>query len=399
MLNQRYSYDSQKRIQPYWSENVMYNESLAMVQDGEDICAYTLFVPKRIISVMDNTLTHTYKEGVDYKWVEGTNCIKLPEGSSIPYFFQGALDGLESPGSSAYVKDWDGSFDDSGRCRLGGVLYCTGKFLYEKHVAITYEYDINDAAGVTHAVYQGDKLPRLIQKIKRGQEITVLFCGASNFEGCDASGLYNRAPYCPTMSNLVSDYLNAGGIKARVINQGVGGWNIKQALASVRGEQTYDLRGTMVPLVDAKGKPIGNRFKNQIKDGSVDLLLLGYMGGTNTRYAGFSPQEHKQYIKEVIAEFRKYNPECEVVIMDGTVMNPDSIDYTMDFILGNREVYSETDGCGIIYLYQMYRDILARKRIFVSISGNNVNHPNDWLERVIAQNILACFVPGYADKK
>lgn len=45
-------------------------------------------------------------------------------------------------------------------------------------------------------------------------------------------------------------------------------------------------------------------------------------------------------------------------------------------------------GYALVDFYQIHKSILNYKN-FVSISGNNINHPNDWLIRVYAQNILA----------
>lgn len=35
---------------PFWESNIMRNESMAMVQEGDEIYGKLLFVPKRIIS-------------------------------------------------------------------------------------------------------------------------------------------------------------------------------------------------------------------------------------------------------------------------------------------------------------------------------------------------------------
>ena len=139
ITNPEYSYTDEERMTPFWESNIMRNESMAMIKDGDEIYGTLLFVPKRIISVVDVNLKNEYKAGVDFEWVEGTNRINWLEGSSIPYFFEGALAGLKEEGSNEYVKNWDNAgFDNTGRARLGNVLYCIGAFVYEKQICVTY---------------------------------------------------------------------------------------------------------------------------------------------------------------------------------------------------------------------------------------------------------------------
>ena len=141
ITNPEYSYTAEQRITPFWTSNVMYNESLTMEENnGGNIVGKLLFVPTRIISVVDAKLQNEYKEGVDFKWIEGTNQIEWLEGSSIPYFYNGALSGLKENGQP--VNDYP-NWDSEARCRLAGVLYCADKFLWEKQIAVTYEYDLS----------------------------------------------------------------------------------------------------------------------------------------------------------------------------------------------------------------------------------------------------------------
>ena len=139
ITNPEYSYTDEQRITPFWSSNIMYNECLSMEENnGGNIIGKLLFVPTRIISVVDAKLQNEYVEGKDYRWIEGTNQIEWLEGSSIPYFYNGALSGLKENGTP--VNDYP-NWDSEARCRLAGVLYCADKFLWEKQIAVTYEYD------------------------------------------------------------------------------------------------------------------------------------------------------------------------------------------------------------------------------------------------------------------
>ncbi len=395
ITNPEYSYTNAQRIQGYWTENVMRNECITFVQDANGkISAHTLFTPKRIITIIDNAHKKEFKAGVDFEWVQGTNEIRWLTGSSIPYFFDGALKGLKEEGGTEYVKNWDGSFDSTGRALMGGWLYCVGAFLYEKQLSITYEYDQKDTSQVTHATYQADSFKNVAKKIQNGETLNIVFYGASNFEGCDASGMYNRAPNMPVLHKLVEGYLKDNGIKAKVTNIGVGGWNSAQGLAALKGQTTYTLNGVTNTLVKpGNGQSVGQTHKNAIKDG-VDLFIMGYFAGNNIG-SGITAAQYKQFMKEAMQEVLSYNPDCEFVMLSGSINNNITVAQADSFREKIKELQSEYKSCaGISDLIQVYKDMMARKE-YIALSGNNINHPNDWFVRVTAMEILSCFVPGY----
>lgn len=394
ITNPEYSYTDQQRIQAFWTENVMYNETVCMLQEGDVISAHALFTPTRIISVVNNALNKEYKEGVDYTWVEGTNELRWLEGSSIPYFYEGALMGLKEEGSTEYVKDWDGSFDETGRCRLGGVLYCVGPFVYQKQIAITYEYDLSQAEDISVASYQGDRLPTFTQKLKNGEEVGILFYGSSSFQGADASGFHGRAPYMPILSDLMGNYLNDNGMPAKITNLGVGGWNTGAGLAALKGETSYTAGGQSRPVNGTDGKPVGDRYQQIAQAGDYDLVIIGFFAGNNYG-VGINAEQFKADIEAMMDIFRENNPQCEFLILTGMVTNPKDT-YTPAYVEKAYEIAGEEHA--LVDMYKTHSDILKTKD-FISTSGNNINHGNDWLIRVTAQNMLSAMVENFGGER
>ena len=43
-------------------------------------------------------------------------------------------------------------------------------------------------------------------------------------------------------------------------------------------------------------------------------------------------------------------------------------------------------------MFSFHSKLLERKD-FIAMSGNNINHPNDWLIRVYTMNLMAAFLP------
>lgn len=390
ITNPEYSYTDQERIQAYWTEDVMHNELVCMLQEGDTISAHTLFTPKRIISVVNNALNKEYKEGVDYQWIEGTNELRWLEGSSIPYFYEGALMGIKEEGSKEYVKNWDGSFDETGRCRLGGVLYCVGPFVYQKQIAVTYEYDLAQAEEIAVTQYQGNKLPNFTQKLEKGEEAGILFYGSSSFQGADASAFHGRAPYMPILSDLIGDYLNSNGMPASITNLGVGGWNTGAGLAALKGETSYTAGGQSRPVNGTDGKPVGDKYQKIAQAGDYDLVIIGFFAGNNYG-VGIDAEQFKKDIEAMMEIFRGYNPKCDFLILTGMVTNPKD-SYTPDYVRKAYEIAGQEHA--LVDMYKVHSDILKTKD-FISTSGNNINHGNDWLIRVTAQNLLSAMVKDF----
>lgn len=384
-----YPYTDQKRIQAFWKENIMYNECICMLQRGAEISGRTLFVPKGIISIKDYALNKEYVPGRDFQWMEGTNKILWLKGSEIPYFYEGALEGLAKEGGCEYVKDWDGSMDESGRSRLGGVLYCVGPFLYQRQLAITYEYDINDAKQIYRTPYQGDKLPKTIEKLSSKEQLRIVFYGSSTFQGADASGFHNRAPYMPVMADLVGQYLSNNGYNVTVTNLGVGGWSTAAGLAALKGDSSYIYNGESKTVYGPDFLPLGTKYKDFVQKGEYDLVIWGFFAG-NDYGSGLMEQDFESNMKAMMEIFRRHNPACEFMLLTGMVTNPYP-EYMERFV---QKTYGLAQGHALVDMYKTHKDILKTKD-FIATSGNNINHGNDWLIRLTAHNVLSAMVADF----
>jgi len=370
--NPNYSYTNSQRIAPFWENDIMYNESVCFTECEDGIYGTTLFVPTEILCVVDNYLSKEYVAGVDFVWEEGTNRIKWLEGSSIQYFFAGSLNGKASPDSDALIQDYSNGFDSSGRALLGGVTYSVGNFIYEKQFCVTYRYDPSqmESQGIVFTEYQGDKLPTTEEKLRNGDDLRVLFYGDSIFSGCDASSLYGRAPRMPAMSELIqAELANHTSGTVTVDNLSVGGWSAENGLSALYGET-------------------GGRDYSGSLEG-YDLLILSF--GMNN--IGTAPDTLKQVTKEIVDRVREFSPNVEVVLVSCMNPNPESTFYgNQQYFGAEMKALAEADEqTAFVDFFTVHESILNYKS-FISTSGNNINHPDDWLIRVYAQNILAAII-------
>ena len=379
--NENYSYTAQQRIAPFWENGTMYNESVTMIKRSSGVInGKLLFVPEKIIAVYDVYLKKEYKAGVDYEWIEGSNVIKWLEGSSIPYFTDSDLSGKNEKGE--YVHVFDGSansWDDQGRSRFGNCLYCVSAFLYEKQIAVSYTYDINQVSqkNIYYTQYQGDKLKKTISKLNNNEDIKVLFYGDSIFSGCDASSMYNREPRMPQMSKLIQNRLQEETEgRVNMSNIAVGGWTTKNGNDALSGN-----------INGQAGTDKSKRIK------SVDLAIISF--GMND--AGTPKANIIADTKSIIDKIRAASPDAEIILVSCMNPNPRAQGFS-----GNQKYHgmwfkeiaedpAYSSFTALVDFYAVHESLLAHKD-YSATTGNNINHPNDWLIRVYAQNILATII-------
>ena len=353
---------------PFWKTNVMYQECVTMHKrpDGS-ITAKMLCTPVRILEVRDQTLQKVYQEGKDYQWIEGTNTLKWLDGSEIPFFTENDLAGKEENGENILAWEdkehgWDeqNPWDALGRSRFRDALFCVSPFYYEKQIAVTYEYPFGAYTGqVTQ--YQGNLLPKTLEKLQAGGNFKLTFYGDSIFVGCDSSSLSGREPKQELFPNLVKKALEERyPVEIEFTNPSKGGMDSKWGADN------------------AEKLAAGNR---------PDLVVIGF--GMND--GGKTGADVANYVQSIMDTIRKSNPDCEFIVVAPMVANAKS-----GFLITQGEfpaAFAKLCGEGVAFvnMFGVHSDIL-RVKDFASTSGNHVNHPNDWLIRVYAMNLIACLL-------
>ena len=197
----------------------------------------------------------------------------------------------------------------------------------------------------------------------------MLFYGASTFEGCDASGMHKREPFMPCMHKLVESALasrSAG--RVQVDNLAVGGWTVENGR-------------------DALFCDVGGHDYSQSCKG-YDLLILSF--GTNN--ARTPEEEFKAANLKIMETITEANPDIELVLASGTKPNPRvgwdiNQKYQGQWLKEIAQMPAWRERTALVDFYAVHKSILAYKD-FSSATGNNITHPNDWLIRVYAQNIV-----------
>lgn len=361
VVNDYLTYNMDTFITPYWEGNVVYNETLMFVQDekGNVAPAPLLYKPLKILSVRSFNLKREYKPGVDYT-VENGN-IKLTPGSGIySWPYHRYYPEKNMPGTT-YKK-------------TGGGYVSYGEYntFFKTQVAVTYIH--NDTWRGEKPVYKGNKLPVTLDKLKNRKEIKILFYGDSITTGCNASGWnqINAAPYVPIFTDIVIEKLK----KSYNNNE------IKQFNTAVGGKDSY--------------WGIQNVEKS-VNDYKPDLVFIAFGANDGIRDYHVSCDLFKENIKKIMDAIRSKNPKAEFILVSTLIPNMEA-----DGFCENQESYEavlqeleeENTGTIVAPMTSIHKYLLTKKR-FYDMTGNNINHPNDFLIRCYAQTICKLLVENF----
>lgn len=341
--------------QPFWESELMVNESVTMIKGEDSLPAQAplMYAPTEIISVRNSALDTEYLQGVDYV-IEG-NIIKLTENSRIK--------------SYEYEDIYPSSYTNAGSLRKrvsGGYIYCPeGLFFHNGQLAVTYKHEAD--ATFVGAEYQGDKLASLNSKLAKGEDVNVLLYGDSISVGANVSGKTGGAPWLPIYGKYFSTLLSEKtGSKVNFINQS------KSGQTSVLGAE------------NASAKISGQ---------NPDLLIIAF--GMNDGSFGVSLEDFEASVRSIISTAKSLYPECDIVLISTTLPNEEV--YQSDgktlFMGTHREQpavlsrIAQDTGAAFVNVTAIHEKLLENKR-FVDMTGNNTNHPNDFLARMYVQALM-----------
>lgn len=334
-------YSFEQLMTSVWDTEIVYDESLTMVECNGRTEAPLLFTPQEIISVTSADKTIEYCEGKDWVVQENKFCLTL--GSRIFRFQEEELIfDQERPGKCFATKD--------GRYSL----FSEGHFFHDRQISVTYKKEKQNFGFCPS--FCGDCLSRSISKLRNKEEFKIVLYGDSIAAGANSSGLTLTTPFLPNWGNLVAENLRRNyGSNVRLINTSAGGmdscWGIKNA---------KELVGQHAP----------------------DLAIIAF--GMNDRIPAERFVENIKEIRDIIMQA---SPKTEFILCATTIPNK-----ILKGFYAYQKDYKEAletlkqPGTEIADFYGMQKQMLEKKR-FIDMTGNNVNHPNDFMIRCHAQVI------------
>jgi lysophospholipase L1-like esterase len=358
-----YSFSDTELMTPFWKGNVIYNESVLLIDDGNKLTGKLQFIPLKIISIKDFTLNKEYKEGIDFEVKD--NIINSLPGSTMPYLLYENLTGQNIPEPYREVSSISNIQTDY--VLMGAnIVYTESPFWYGNQVYVSYVYDVKDIDLSYYANYDEKTLPNLMNKLKNEESVNIIAIGDSVLEGCSSSGHFNREPFMPNFMELTKKGLE-DKYKAEI--------NLNNI--SVGGKTS---------AWGSSEEAIAN-----INTSNPDVIFIHF--GINDAGSGFSPNSYRDNIELIILSAREANPNTEFIIL--TAFSPNDKAYDTSRLENYwdkiREISERYSGVKVIDIWKVSRYMLKEKK-YEDLTGNGINHVNDYSSRIYLMSILATLV-------
>ncbi|MGY2799919.1 lysophospholipase L1-like esterase [Ewingella americana] len=295
-----------------------------------------LFKPTSSVLMFNQTTGVLYEAVKDYKYDKGA--ISFPAGTSVP---------LAPAGFSKPVKQ-DKSFN----------VKVTPEY---QAYQIPASYKKNQSLNL--AIY--GKITDLRSFIMKSNDLKITFFGDSITFGANATDTYS-APNQPPYVGLVSAYMSMlKGGRFAWYNPSVPGWNSSNA--------ANDNTNRMLKL-----------------DSSVYVLAFGVNDSNDEK-----PEIFIENMEKLIKNIKLKNKDARIVLMSPSRPNPEWIlpnkEFFEGYSRGLKSLSEKYDNTTFINVTDVWNQILKRKNIW-AITGNGVNHPNDYGHRVIAEALLTALL-------
>jgi lysophospholipase L1-like esterase len=296
------------------------------------------------------TLEVTYEAGKDYEWTAGSREVKLTKNSRIPFTTAAALHPApKSPHSYSAFRD--------GK---SWMLFGEGRYFHDLQCVASYPAK-DEWKGPQPAPAPDIQLANVRKKLKASSPVKLVTLGDSISTGANASGSAGAPPMQPGYPDLVARGLEARfGSKVSAKNLSVGGmdsaWGLKQ-----------------VPAVLAE---------------APDLVILAF--GMNDASGRRKPADFSGIIKQTADQIHAARPECDIILVSPMTANPEWSHSAPDLYPAYAKVLAALagPGCAMADVTAVWTAVLEKKP-YLCLSGNGLNHPNDFGHRLYADVVLA----------
>ncbi|MCY2977609.1 MAG: GDSL-type esterase/lipase family protein [Planctomycetota bacterium] len=338
-------------LEPAWNSSVIYRESSILMQedDAEYVTARLAFPAAEIIEVQSADGRHRFQSGKDFSLLDDklTLMFRLPTVIE-PLRSSQLFPPKDSPNSYRHRKDHPEQ----------NLLYAPGRWFHDRDLEITYRRVSVDATPNLSADSKN-----LLQKTKTllrsGKGLKIAVSGDSISTGLDASGTTQAFPNQPGYPDLVAAQLqDSNRCAISLVNRSVAGWSVANGVA--------DLAALLA------SKP--------------DLLIVAY--GMND-VGRKDPVWYGQQTKLILDQAKASCPEIEIILVATMLGNSEWIHTPREMFSLYRDQLRELSGPDVALadLTEVWTKLLIHKHD-LDLTGNGLNHPNDFGHRLYAQAIL-----------
>ena len=354
-------------LKKVWEGNMVFEEAICFLQDGDHMTGGDLlYAPAKILKVTKADGTGVYEEGKDYT-INGKKLVRTT-ASNIPIIQK---DTCLVPFTGEKDKEWL-------RMKGGEKYFKIFPEIVEYQVLVTYQH--NDLWDGEVPENISALLPRTMRMLKQKEHLNLVFYGDSITAGWEASGCdehvidmvtleefhnySHKPPYMPAWPTLVTEAIMEHYDYKDItkVNLGAGG------------------------STSAWGDINADRLVNPHKP---DFVILAF--GMNNLQD--EPDKFEREIRGIISTIRGQNPNCEFLLLSPMIANSE-IEALADNKLPKHEevlfqLQKSMTGVAAAPVNSMFREIARAGKQYFDITGNCINHPNDFSVRIYAQTVLS----------
>ncbi len=332
----------------------VYGES-GLFADGNRV--NLLFPAEKILRVYFPASGVEYIQGRDWEFDRPNQQLVRPETSRIPRLTDEDL----HPAGPFYPAP-------DAKAVPGGVDGCPMRFDYRdffaRHqFAVDYTAEKIDFPLDQILAPLANRLPRLRRKLaQRGGELKISWLGDSISEGYNASGYHKFSPFQPPFAELAARKL---GEKFNIFVD-----LRNHSLSGARSEYPFT----------CQEKWIGDK---------PDLQVIAF--GMNDFAMPYGVDGYIANIRKIVDMVHEVSPETEFLLIASMSGHPlwknTPLEKAAEYACRLRELAeSAGENTALADLFSLWQKVMERKS-FMDLTGNGVNHPNDFGHRVLAAGV------------
>jgi lysophospholipase L1-like esterase len=311
----------------------MHGESVVLTGSEDSAEGWLLFPPGEVSHVTNASGAVSYTAGVDYLIEPGSRRLTRVPGSAMPW--------------------------------ANRETRADGRLTHDRTIAVTYTH-ADDPTVWAPAANPPATLPRVARRLECREPLTLCVTGDSISAGYDSSGFHGVPPFQPPFATLVASALERrSGAPVHLHNLATAGWTAADGL--------WD--ATRVAAADP------------------DIVIVAF-GMNDAAYA--SGDEFGGNVAELVTRIRAGRPDTEFVLVAPMLPTPECtwVDHARFAEYRERLAALTGEGIALADVTRLWNAMAARKDLH-DLSGNGLNHPNDFGHRLYAQVILAALeAPG-----
>jgi acyl-CoA thioesterase I len=336
-----------------WSESTIWNESsVALSTAGnQEATARLAFPAEKVLSVRSANRNVTFEKDKDYFVSEDGLTVTFKNLKGLPAIAETDL--YKPAGAPQSYRHRAGNPEEN-------LLYAPGRWFHDRNVEITYKRP-DEAAKLAPNAFAFGQLPKTLKRLVNGDKIRLAISGDSISTGLDASGTTQAIPNQFGYAELIAAQLEKDfGSSVTLTNRSVPGWSVANGVSD-----------------------LGNLLKAQ-----PNLIVVAYgMNDVGRR----DPKWFAGQLSELLKRIKEYDADCEVIIVSPMLGNPEWVHTPREMFDLYRDEMKNFAGEGVALadvtaVWSLYNE----NKHFLDMTGNGLNHPNDYGHRVYAQGVLSC---------